>query len=75
MKIYSINILSVGLSVRLQNAKELRYLWMLSSLFYYVCFAEAPDEKSDKDNASDNDVDDKGILIKYKANCHMDRQS
>ena len=33
MIIYSTNILSVGLSVRLQNAKELRYLWMLSSLF------------------------------------------
>ncbi len=33
MSIYSTNILSVGLSVRLQKAKELRYLWMLSSLF------------------------------------------
>ncbi len=33
MSIYS--ILSVGLSVRLQKVKELRYLWMLSSLF--VC--------------------------------------
>ncbi len=27
--VYSTNILSVGLSVRLQKAKELRYLWML----------------------------------------------
>ncbi len=33
MNIYSTNILSVSLSVRLQKAKELRYLWMLSSLF------------------------------------------
>ena len=33
MSIYSSNILSVGMSVRLQKAKELRYLWMLSSLF------------------------------------------
>ena len=33
MSIYSTNTLSVGLSVRLQKAKELRYLWMLSSLF------------------------------------------
>ncbi len=33
MSIYSTNILSVGLSVRLQKPKELRYLWMLSSLF------------------------------------------
>ncbi len=32
--IYSTIILSVGLSVRLQKAKELRYLWMLSSLFF-----------------------------------------
>ena len=39
MSIYSTNILSVGLTVRLQKAKELRYLWMLSSLFYlYLCF-------------------------------------
>ncbi len=29
MSIYSTNILSVGLSVRLQKAKELGYLWML----------------------------------------------
>ncbi len=36
MSIYSTNILSVGLSVRLQKAKELRYLWMLSSLFKYI---------------------------------------
>ncbi len=32
MSIYSTNIQSVGLSVRLQKTKELRYLWMLSSL-------------------------------------------
>ncbi len=35
MSIYSTNILSVGLSVRLQKAKELRYLWMLSTLLMY----------------------------------------
>ena len=34
MSIYSTNIFSVGLSVRLQKEKELRYLWMLSSLFF-----------------------------------------
>ncbi len=33
MSIYSTNILSVGLSVRLQKAKELLYLWMFSSMF------------------------------------------
>ena len=33
MSIYSTNILSGGLSVRLQKVKELRYLWMVSSLF------------------------------------------
>ncbi len=34
--IYLTNILSVGLSVRLQKAKELRYLWMVSSLFCFI---------------------------------------
>ncbi len=34
MSIYSINFVSVVLSVRLQKAKELRYLWILSSLFF-----------------------------------------
>ncbi len=38
MSIYSINILSVGLPVRLQKARELRYLWMLFSLFKYTFF-------------------------------------
>ncbi len=33
ISICSTNILSVSLSVRLQKAKELRYLWMLWSLF------------------------------------------
>ena len=33
-EIYSTNIFSVGLSVWQQKAKELRYLWMLSSLLY-----------------------------------------
>ena len=40
MSIYSTNILSVGLSVWLQKAKELRFLWMFSSLFLKFNYIE-----------------------------------